>query len=168
MNWSYENNLVIPNDDFNKNAAIDISKYVKKMQGLDYLPWAVSMSLLRNYKSALDVGFECNSEGHPYFETSKGVYLMPYLFDRTTGKRTPARMFPVRDNRRKADADVMLDTIGNQTQRAYAKCIAQETGIGWSLYSRLPDESIEELETASEPVSFVAKRRAITSNGQLH
>ncbi len=140
--------LVISNEDFKKNAAIDLSEYTKTLQNATYCPWGVALHYLREYNPNLAVAFEENEQGQPYFLTENGAYLKPYVFDKQTGKRTPAIFFPVRNNKRQAVADVMMDTLGNQMQRAIAKVIAQEVGLAWSLYSRI-DESMLELEEAS-------------------
>lgn len=152
--WQAEFNLHIPHADKKANRAIDVSAHIKKNQGLDYLAWSVSQDLLAEYNDALDVGFEEDDNGNPFFCCGeRGVYLKPYLFDRTSGKRTPSTVFPVRDTRRKSSSDVSMDTIGNQMQRAYSKTIAKETGLGWSLYSKY-DESIPTDEPAGEIKTF--------------
>mgnify|MGYP000689862007 CR=1 FL=1 len=156
--------LVIPQDDFKKNMAIDLSEFVKKLQGNDYVPWGVAIHYLREYNPELAVGFEVEPRsGQPYFIDGggRGAYLLAYVFNKRTGQRTPSIFFPVRNNKRQASADVMMDTIGNQQQRAIAKVIAQETGIGWSLYSRI-DESMLELEDGEVPSPSAASKKTPT------
>lgn len=143
--------LVIPQEDFKKNMAIDLSPFVKKLQSADYVPWGVTLTFLREYNPNLAVGFEENAEGHPYFiDGERGAYLLAFVYDKISGQRTPSIFFPVRNNKRQASADVMMDTLGNQYQRAVAKVVANEVGIGWSLYSRI-DESMLELEETETP-----------------
>ena len=153
MTWTPENNLKITREEKARNKAVDVTKWIKKQQGLDYLPWAIVQDLLEVFNDDLDVGFEENESGEPFHVTDgRGVFLRPYLFSRSSGKRTPASIYPVRDTRRKSDPNVTVDTIGNQMQRAYVKCIAKETGLGWVLFSRY-DESLDEAidHTYSEP-----------------
>lgn len=155
--WSVENNLVIPPADRRKNHEVDIHKWVKKKQNLDYVPWGISRSLMHSYNANLDVGFECDPDnGHPFFTTPSGVYLMAFVFDKLSGKRTPGMMFPVRGFGNKSEPNPSIDLIGNAVQRAYSKVIAQEVGFAWSLYSRL-DESIdlddETLTPAAKPAA---------------
>ncbi len=155
----YVPQLVISQEDFKKNMAIDVSEFVKKLQGNDYIPWGVALHYLREYNPNLAVGFDtCALTGHPYFvDSERGIYLKAYVYDKKTGQRTPSMFFPVRNNKRQASSEAMLDTIGNQIQRATAKVIAQEVGIGWSLYSRI-DESMLELEETDKPYSVPEQR----------
>jgi len=163
--WAFENNLVINAEDKRKNHDTDISRWVKKKQQLDYLPWGISKSLLHSYNPDLEVGFEQDTNGHPYFKTESGVYLMAFVFDKTTGKRTPAMLYAVRGFGNKAEPNPGVDLISNATQRAYSKVIAQEVGFGWSLYSRL-DESIDlDDETHTAPPRPTSKAPVATSNG---
>lgn len=151
--------LVISQEDFKKNMAIDVSPYVKQLSGNDYLAWGVSLTLLREYNPELAVGFENNEEGHPIFHTSNGSYLLAFVYNKLTGQRTPSIFFPVRNNKRQASVDPDAANVGNQQQRAIAKVIAQEVGIGWSLYSRI-DESMLELEESDKAVTSISKPSA--------
>lgn len=161
--WTPENNLKIPYADRQRNKAIDVTRWIKKQQGLDYLPWAIAQDLLNEYNDDLDVGYETDENGCPYYIVDgRGVFLKPYLFNRSSGKRTPSFMYPVRDARRKSDPAVTLDTIGNQMQRAYVKCISRETGLGWSLFSRY-DESIDDAEDNAAPITNTAKKAYTTA-----
>lgn len=164
-NNDFQPMLVISQEDFKKNAAIDLGEYSKKLQGNDYIPWGVSLHYLREYNAELAVGFETNTHyGQPYFidNDGRGAYLLAYVFNKRTGQRTPSIFFPIRNNKRQAAADVMMDTIGNQQQRAIAKVVAQETGIGWSLYSRI-DESMLELEESDKAVTSTVKRKPVNT-----
>lgn len=163
--WSVEANLVVPAEDKRKNHEVDITRWVKKKQNLDYIPWGISKSLLHSYNPNLEVGFEVDANtGHPFFTTPTGVYLMSFVYDKTTGKRTPAMMYPVRGFGNKSDSNPSIDIIGNATQRAYSKVIAQEVGFGWSLYSRL-DESIDLDDTPAPQARPASKPSVVASNG---
>lgn len=141
--------LTISREDWNKNAALEVSQWIKQKQNLSYIPWNVATGLLRSYNNELYVDFERDTNGRPYFKSEEGVYILAYVFNRRTGERTPSLFHAVRSNGNKAERDPGIDTIQNQMQRAFAKVIAIETGLGWSLYSKY-DESIEDI---SEPVS---------------
>lgn len=156
-----EQMLIIPREDFAKNVQVDVSKWVKSKQNLSYIPWNVSVGLLRSYNPNLYYEFERDEKtNHPYVRTEQGVYLMAYLFDMGTGRRTPPLFYPVRGFGNKGEPNPGVDLIGNAMQRAVSKVIAQFTGLGWSLYSKL-DESIDldEVEEAPAP-----KAKAVTNS----
>jgi hypothetical protein len=136
------NYLIIPKEDFDRNAKVDVSQWVKTKQGLSYIPWNISVSLLRSYNNNLYYEFERDEDGRPYFRTEQGVYLMAYLFDMGTSSRTPTLFYPVRGFGNKGEPNPGVDLVGNAMQRAVSKVIAQFTGLGWSLYSKF-DESID-------------------------
>lgn len=161
--------LFISRDDFAQNVKVDVSKWVKSKQSLSYIPWNVSIGLLRSYNPSLYYEFERDpATGHPYFRTENGVYLMAYIFDMESGKRTPPLFYPVRGFGNKGEPNPGTDLIGNAMQRAISKAIAQYTGLGWSLYSKL-DESIDfdDDETYKPKAQQPAKAQAATANGAL-
>lgn len=153
--------LLIPREDFATNVKVDVSKWVKSKQSLSYLPWNISIGLLRSYNPNLYYDFERGAEGYPYFKTETGVFLMAYLFDMETEKRTPPLFYPVRGFNNKGETNPDTALIGNAMQRAIAKAVAQYTGLGWSLYSKL-DESIDfDDEQTFKPPAAAAKATGV-------
>jgi len=175
--WEPENNLVIPVEDRKKNAELDVRPYAMKTpKGLDYLPWSVSATLLYKYNSNLEVGYDEDEHGNPFFVTPFGCYIRAYIFDKVAGKRTPSMVFPCRIDRLKGESstdwanrhrtDTNMSLIGNDLQRAFAKVIAKEVGFGWSLYSKydesIDDELDKDTKELHETRPVAAARKSIT------
>lgn len=132
----------IPVADYQRLSKLDLSAYQRSKQNLTYIPWGVSMQILKTYDPTLDVDFERNTDGDPCFGNEKrGWYVQAYLT--RNGVRISANLIhAVRDYRNKAVKDPDITVVTNSIQRAIAKCVAIHTGIGMSLYSQI-DESID-------------------------
>lgn len=137
----------IPAEDYKNLTKVDIDCYKRQKQNLTYIPWGVSMQIMKSYDPALDVKFVQNENNdNIYFGNSEiGYYLLAYLS--RNGQRISENLIhAIRDYRNKpVTASLDITHITNSAQRAIAKCIAINTGIGMSLYSQI-DESIDFLQ----------------------
>lgn len=134
----------IPAEDYKNLTNVDLSPYKRQKQNLTYIPWGVSLQVLKTYNPSLDVKFVENPNNDSfYFGNSEiGYYLLAYLSK--DGQRISENLVhAIRDYRNKAvTTGLDITHITNSAQRAIAKCIAINTGIGMSLYSQI-DESID-------------------------
>lgn len=129
---------------FNELLAVDISKYVKKRDGIDYLPWAACKKLLHE-NGAETVYYTplTNSEG-------SSLFMSDQVFTDKNG--VPNRCYEVRveividNNHFVMSAPVMNGTspvkdnsmtqqrVHNAQTRAFVKGVAVYTGLGFGLW----------------------------------
>lgn len=149
LEWTPENNLEIPHEAWKSNYEFNIRPYVmvksvrfkSGAKNFDYVPWDAALRLMWEYDPKLDVGFDYY-DGKPYCKTETGVFLSCYIFDRTTGKRTPSLYYAVLNMAMESEANPPMHLIINNQKRAACKAIAVYTGIGFSIYS---DESLQQI-----------------------
>jgi hypothetical protein len=156
-----ENQLRLSFERWSELNRLDVSGYIKKKQSLDYLSWAVVERLLREHLPTFEVRFCLSDSGSPVFRLGGegSGYLLPYLYETTSGKYTSPILFPVYDNRF-GDADPESAAAVNKSmQRASAKLVAIETGIGFSLYSRIEEDLPSDEPQAPQTDSATSPRR---------
>ncbi len=119
---------------FETLSTIDVTSYVEKKGGLDYLSWATAWSLLKKYypKSARKI-YEHDHTGLNFFTDGQTAYVKVGI---TVEGEEHIDMLPVMDYRNKSiSIDKMTSFDVNKTiQRATAKAIAMH-GLGISLWT---------------------------------
>lgn len=156
---------------WNEMRQLDISKYVKKRDGADYLPWAECLKLLyENGAEKVKIIPQTNDNGSSLFmseqvftdkngntnrcyevlvavEIDENRYLISYPVMNGIN--------PVRDNLMNQNA------VHKAQMRAFVKCVAINTGLGFDLWR---DES--DIEADSDDLSKHSLR-AIQERMQL-
>lgn len=141
---------------FDELRKVDVTPYVKKRDGADYLPWATVVDLLHS-NGAERVYFENLTN-----ENGSSLFLSEQTFSDKSGNTN--RCYEVRI-KITVDDDIFTysypvlnginavrDNLMNQnavhkaTQRAFVKAIALRYGLGFSLWSK------EELDDDSEDI----------------
>lgn len=144
----------IPSEDYKRLSSVDLSAYARVKQNLTYIPWGVSLQVMKTYDSTLDVTYVENPKNDSiYFGNENiGFYLLVYLT--RNGERISENLtHAVRDYRNKAvKTGLDITHITNSLQRAIAKCVAINTGIGMTLYSQI-DESIDFITDSGKVIS---------------
>ena len=134
---------------WNEMRKLDISKYVKKRDGADYLPWAECMKLLYE-NGAEDVQFEAliNDNGSTLFMsdlafTDKNgninrcyeVRVRVSIDVATAGGKTYYMSYPVMNGISPVKDNLMNQNAVHKAQmRAFVKCVAINTGLGFDLW----------------------------------
>lgn len=131
-----------PYDELRK---LDVSKYTKKRDGAEYLPWAACVDLLHQ-NGAKKVRFEplTNDNGSSLFMTDKTftdkdgrtnscyeVAVKITIDDDVFIQREPLMngANPVKDN------SLTQQRLGNAQKRAFVKGVAIQTGLGFGLWA---------------------------------
>ena len=131
--------------DFKTLRNLDLSSYIKKRDGNDYLPWAVCVDLLHEH-GAEKVFFEplVNDKGSSLFMSEKTftdkngntnncyeVAVKITIDDEEFVSREPVMngSNPVKDN------SLSQLRVGNAQKRAFVKGVAIHTGLGFGLWS---------------------------------
>ena len=119
---------------FETLSEVNVTPYVEKKGGLDYLSWATAWSLLKKYypKSARKI-YEHDHTGLNFFTDGQTAYVKVGI---TVEGEEHIDMLPVMDYRNKSIyIDKMTSFDVNKTiQRATAKAIAMH-GLGISLWT---------------------------------
>lgn len=151
---------------------IDVRPFCKKRDGIEYLNWAKCIELLRE-NGAEKAYFEPiqNSEtgsslimSSYTFSDSKGVTnrcyetrIKVYIDDKVFEMQTPVMngSNPVRDN------SMTQQRVWNSMCRAFVKCVAIHTGLGFDLW--IKEESGKDLEipTSLEKTASPAKIKTL-------
>jgi len=154
------NYLVINKEDWLKGYHIDVSKHIEKsVQEMNYLSWSFAEKYLRENFNNLVVEFERNGNDYCFGNSKEGYYVLPYIVDIETGKRTPSLYYPIIDPYNRCIVDGLMDKngkpitintmrINTSLQRARTKIIAITTGIGFSLYN---GEDTKEIVNQEKP-----------------
>ena len=139
---------------WNEMRKLDISKYVKKRDGADYLPWASCLKLLHE-NGAESVTFQSLTT-----ENGSSLFMSENTFTDKSGNTN--RCYEVRvevwiDGSRYSISypvmngiNAVRDNLMNQNavhkaqMRAFVKCVAINTGLGFDLW--LDDSDIEQDE----------------------
>ena len=137
---------------WNEMRSLDISKYVKQRDKADYLPWADCLKLLYE-NGAESVRFHC-------FQTLNGssLFMSDETFTDKNGKtnkcyevrvqviiddRIYEMSYPVMNGIMPVKDDLMNQNAVHKAQmRAFVKCVAINTGLGFDLWR--DDSDIEE------------------------
>ena len=153
---------------WNEMRKLDISKYVKKRDGADYLPWASCLKLLYD-NGAQEVHFEAmvNEDGSSLFKcdqtfTDKSgntnrcyeVRVQCYIDGKAFHMSYPVLngIAPVKDNLMNQNA------VHKAQMRAFVKAVAINTGLGFDLW--MDDADIEsDTEDLSKHNLFAIKER---------
>lgn len=137
---------------WNEMRTLDISKYVKKRDGADYLPWASCLKLLyENGAENVRIIPVSNEKGSSLFMSDQTftdkngvtnrcyeVRVLVYIDDKDYTISYPVMngITPVRDNLMNQNA------VHKAQMRAFVKCVAINTGLGFDLW--LDDSDIED------------------------
>ena len=129
---------------WNEMRKIDISKYVKKRDGADYLPWAECLKLLyENGAEKVEILPEKSEDGSSLFMseqtfTDKNGYtnrcyevrVFVNIDGKIYGISYPVMngIAPVKDNLMNQNA------VHKAQMRAFVKCVAINTGLGFDLW----------------------------------
>ncbi len=144
---------------FNELLELDLSQYIKKRDGADYLPWAVCVDLLHQH-GAEYVDFEplTNANGSSLFMSEKTftdkngntnncyeVAVKVTIDDLQFVQREPLMngSNPVKDN------SLTQQRLGNAQKRAFVKGVAIRTGLGFGLWS----EDIDDITDVADDLS---------------
>lgn len=153
---------------WNEMRALDISKYVKKRDGADYLPWASCLKLLyENGAENVRIIPVSNEKGSSLFMSDQTftdkngvtnrcyeVRVLVYIDDKEYTISYPVMngIAPVRDNL------MNQNSVHKAQMRAFVKCVAINTGLGFDLW--LDDADIEDdKDDLSKHSLFAIKER---------
>lgn len=153
---------------WNEMRSLDISKYVKKRDGADYLPWASCLKLLyENGAERVHIIPEANGNGSSLFMSEQTftdkngstnrcyeVRVTVVIDGNTYTISYPVMngIAPVRDNLMNQNA------VHKAQMRAFVKCVAINTGLGFDLW--LDDADIEDdKDDLSKHSLFAIKER---------
>lgn len=136
---------------WNEMRKLDISKYVKKRDGADYLPWSSCLKLLHE-NGAESVTFQALTT-----ENGSSLFMSEHTFTDKSGNTN--RCYEVRvevwidgscysisypvKNGINAVRDILMNqnAVHKAQMRAFVKCVAINTGLGFDLW--LDDSDIE-------------------------
>lgn len=136
---------------FETLSAIDVTPYVEKKGGMDYLSWAVAWGILKQmYPKATRKIYEHEHTGLNFFSDGQTAYVKVGI---TVEGEEHIDMLPVMDYRNKSiSIDKMTSFDVNKTiQRATAKAIAMH-GLSISLWWKNAEDlsEIKSTDTKSE------------------
>lgn len=137
---------------WNEMRKLDISKYVKKRDGADYLPWASCLKLLHeNGAESVQIIPEVNENGSSLFMSEQTFtdknggtnrcyeVRLTVIIDGTPYKIS----YPVLNGIAAVRDNLMNQNAVHKSQmRAFVKCVAINTGLGFDLW--LDDSDIEQ------------------------
>ena len=137
---------------FETLSAIDVTNYVEKKGGMEYLSWAVAWGILKKtYPTATRKIYEHDHTGLNFFTDGQTSYVKVGI---TVEGEEHIDMLPVMDYRNKSiSVDKMSSFDVNKTiQRATAKAIAMH-GLGISLWWKNAEDlsEIKSTETKKAP-----------------
>lgn len=158
---------------------VDVRKHCKKRDGIDYLNWAKCIDLLRE-NGAETVYFEpCTgangssliSSEHTFTDKNGAVNrcyetkIKVVVDDKTYFMQTPVMngSNPVKDN------SMSQQRVWNSMCRAFVKCIAIHTGLGFDLWVQEENKQElnipESLEKTASPAKIKTIKNMCTSHG---
>ena len=149
----------ISKEEWLANVQQDLSDKTKSLKGGKgfkgaYIPANTMLTLLReNYPLAYPKLVEAQNLGE-----GCGVLLHVVLV--WADGESPVMLYPVMQHgtgRHAAKAEPDARDISDSVNRAFAKLIALETGLGWSMY--LGEADPEDVKTEEEPTSTKRRRR---------
>lgn len=137
---------------WNEMRSLDISKYVKQRDKADYLPWAECLRLLYE-NGAESVSFYCRQNAN-----GSSLFMSNETFTDKNGKTNKCyevrvqvmidekiyeMSYPVMNGIMPVKDDLMNQNAVHKAQmRAFVKCVAINTGLGFDLWR--DDSDIEE------------------------
>lgn len=139
---------------WNEMRQLDISKYVKKRDGADYLPWASCLKLLYE-NGASKVHFEAlvNEDGSSVFMCGQTFTDKNNLTNRCYEVRVAVEIdgdrftfsYPVLNGINSVKDNLMNQNAVHKAQmRAFVKAVAINTGLGFDLW-------LDDADIADEP-----------------
>ena len=152
---------------WNEMRKVDISNYVKKRDGAEYLPWADCLKLLYDNGAEKveiipfvnEIGSSLFMSDH-FFTDKNGVVNRCYevrlgviIDDKNYSINYPVMngVNPVKDN------SMNQNSVHKAQMRAFVKCVAINTGLGFDLWR--DDSDIEETDDLSKHNLFSVKER---------
>ena len=158
---------------WNEMRSLDISKHIKKRDGADYLPWAECLKLLYE-NGAEEVQFEAlvNENGSSLFMSdmtftdkngnTNRCYEVRVRVGIDLGKVNSKQFYmsyPVMNGINAVRDNLMNQNAVHKAQmRAFVKCVAINTGLGFDLWR--DDSDIEnDVEDLSKHNLFAVKER---------
>jgi hypothetical protein len=90
----------------------------------------------KDWKKEKNLKKEIAEYSDQLYYDNRGVAVMPYLVDVTTGLRTPSLLFPVMSNTNDAIYNPDIRDINDSCMRAAVKVIALNTGLALRLFTR--------------------------------
>lgn len=152
---------------WNEMRKLDISRYVKKRDGADYLPWASCLKLLyENGAEEVDFRAETNENGSSLFMSDQtftdksGNTNRCYEVRVAVGidKKYYSITYPVMNGINAVRDNLMNQNAVHKAQmRAFVKCVAINTGLGFDLW--LDDSDIEQEDDLSKHSLKAIKER---------
>ena len=152
---------------WNEMRKVDISKYVKKRDGADYLPWADCLKLLYdNGAESVVVAPQGNENGSSLFMSDQVFTDKNGITNRcyevrvavTIDKHTYSISYPVMNGVNPVkDNSMNQNSVHKAQMRAFVKCVAINTGLGFDLWR--DDSDIEEVDDLSKHNLFAIKER---------
>lgn len=152
---------------WNEMRKLDISRYVKKRDGADYLPWASCLKLLyENGAEEVDFRADANENGSSLFMSDQtftdksGNTNRCYEVRVTVGidKKYYSITYPVMNGINAVRDNLMNQNAVHKAQmRAFVKCVAINTGLGFDLW--LNDSDIEQEDDLSKHSLKAIKER---------
>jgi len=119
--------------DFKKLLEKDVSGWVEKKGKFDYLAWAFAIQILREEEPTATIQARMY-EGKPYLDTGNGVMVEFYIL--LDGAEVWSEFLPVLDFNNKSVKEPNTFELNKAFQRCKAKCIAEYTGAGLTLYRK--------------------------------
>lgn len=163
---------------FTEMVAADWRRYVKQKNGMDYIPWALLLSLAKREFPALSYGY---GPVHAYAGVS-GVLVEAWARVDDEHPQESAQL-AVTDMRNKTITEPSAADVQNAQQRALAKALSMATGIGLSLWfsdvqlptaeqeesGRLRDDLRAAMKAAGLDAAWMAKElgRKVSSSAPL-
>lgn len=156
---------------FDELRKLDVSKFIKKRDNADYLPWAVCVDLLHQ-NGAEKVYFEplTNDKGSSLFMSEKvftdkngntnscyEVAVKVFIDDLVFVVREPLMngSNPVKDN------SLSQRRVGNAQKRAFVKGVAIHTGLGFGLWSNDASDIEDDFDDLSKHSLQAVKDRIL-------
>ena len=152
---------------WNEMRKLDIDQYVKKRDGADYLPWADCLKLLYdNGAEKVEIHPEKSVNGSSLFMSEQTftdkngitnrcyeVRVVVNIDGKIYGISYPVMngVNPVKDNSMNQNA------VHKAQMRAFVKCVAINTGLGFDLWR--DDSDIDEVDDLSKHNLFAIKER---------
>lgn len=152
---------------WNEMRKLDISRYVKKRDGADYLPWASCLKLLyENGAEEVDFRAEANENGSSLFMSDQTFTDKSGNTNRCyevrvsvwIDKKYYSITYPVMNGINAVRDNLMNQNAVHKAQmRAFVKCVAINTGLGFDLW--LDDSDIEQDDDLSKHSLRAIKER---------
>lgn len=137
---------------WNEMRSLDISKYVKKRDKADYLPWASCLKLLyENGAERVEIAPQTNINGSSLFMSEQTFADKNGVTNRCYEVRVSVNIdnvhyeisYPVMNGINAVKDNLMNQNAVHKAQmRAFVKCVAINTGLGFDLW--LDDNDIED------------------------